>query len=129
MITYSTSLGSSAARESASRIAIAPSSVAGYEARAPPRRPKGVRTAATMTDRLTGPAYRGGRGHWHTRTRARPRGRQLLLVHLQPRPSPRRAGRGRRGPEERPGDAHRGARPPARPSRGFTRPGKTRRRG
>ena len=39
-------------------MAIAPSSVAGYEARPPPSRPNGVLTAATMTERVTGSAYR-----------------------------------------------------------------------
>ena len=34
-----------------------PSSVAGYDASPPPRRPNGVRTAATMTERLIAPAY------------------------------------------------------------------------
>src|SRR4026208_325696 len=50
MITYSTSSGSRPARWSAARIAIDPSSVAGYDERPPPRRPNGVRTAATMTE-------------------------------------------------------------------------------
>src|SRR4051794_21134978 len=40
-------------RSSAARIATAPSSVAGSLARPPPSRPKGVRTAETMTERLT----------------------------------------------------------------------------
>ena len=53
MITYSGSLGSSPTRSSAASIAIEPSCVASYFARPPPRRPKGVRTAATMTERWT----------------------------------------------------------------------------
>ena len=53
MITYSTSAPSSPARSTAARTAIAPSSVAGFAASAPPRRPKGVRTAETITERLT----------------------------------------------------------------------------
>ena len=57
MITYSTSPGSSPARSSAARMTIEPSSVAGYDPRPPPRRPNGVRTAETMTARLTKPAY------------------------------------------------------------------------
>src|SRR5690242_17734009 len=52
MITYSTSLPSSPAR-----IAIAPSCVASYAFSAPPRRPKGVRTAETMTVRLMSRGY------------------------------------------------------------------------
>lgn len=51
MITYSTSPGSMPARSRAARIAVAPSSVAGNPASPPPRRPNGVRTADTMTDR------------------------------------------------------------------------------
>ena len=51
MITYSTSSPSRPTRSSAARIAVAPSSVAGTCARPPPRRPKGVRTAETITDR------------------------------------------------------------------------------
>jgi len=50
MITYSTSAPSSPARSSAARMATAPSSVAGRSASPPPRRPKGVRTAETITD-------------------------------------------------------------------------------
>ena len=49
MIAYSTSPGSRPTRSSAARIACAPSSVAGYDASPPPRRPNGVRTADTMT--------------------------------------------------------------------------------
>ena len=51
---YSTSPGSIPERSSPARIAIAPSSVAGSFASPPPRRPNGVRTAETMTDRVTG---------------------------------------------------------------------------
>src|SRR5262245_4399797 len=54
MIAYSTSPGSIPARSSPARIAIAPSSVAGCLPSPPPRRPNGVRTAETMTDRVTG---------------------------------------------------------------------------
>src|SRR5579884_4175717 len=53
MITYSTSEPSTPTRSSAARIAIAPSSVAAYLLRPPPRRPNGVRTAETTTLRLT----------------------------------------------------------------------------
>ena len=49
MITYSGSRGSIPARSSAARIAIAPSSAAGRDARPPPSLPNGVRTAPTMT--------------------------------------------------------------------------------
>ena len=56
MITYSTSSASTPARSSLARITIEPSSVAGCAARPPPRRPNGVRTAETMTERLTRPA-------------------------------------------------------------------------
>ena len=51
MITYSGSSGSRPIRPSAASIAIAPSSVACLPARPPPSLPKGVRTAATMTER------------------------------------------------------------------------------
>src|SRR6266576_5244899 len=76
MITYSTSSFSTPARSSAARIAIAPSSVACLSASEPPSLPNGVRTALTMTERLTKSRYqppfawvparfswvRGGRG-------------------------------------------------------------------
>src|SRR5215207_5371287 len=51
MIAYSTSSFSTPARSRAARIAIAPSSVASCSASAPPSRPKGVRTAETITQR------------------------------------------------------------------------------
>ncbi len=51
MTAYSTSSFSTPARSSAARIAIAPSSVASYPASEPPSRPKGVRTAETITER------------------------------------------------------------------------------
>src|SRR3954465_3982920 len=51
MIAYSTSPSSTPARSSAARIAIAPSSGARWSTGAPPSRPKGVRTAETMTER------------------------------------------------------------------------------
>src|SRR5688500_9190655 len=57
MITYSTSPASTPVRSSAERIAIEPSSVAGNLASPPPRRPNGVRTAETMTERAMEPAY------------------------------------------------------------------------
>src|SRR5436309_12770846 len=53
MITYSGSCGSRPMRPSAASIAIAPSCVASYLARPPPSRAKGVRTAATITLRVT----------------------------------------------------------------------------
>src|SRR4051794_19132010 len=53
MITYSTSLPSSPMRSSAARMTTEPSSVAERSLRPPPRRPNGVRTAETMTVRLT----------------------------------------------------------------------------
>src|SRR3954469_1205518 len=53
MITYSTSLPSSPIRSSPARMTIAPRSVAEWPFRPPPRRPNGVRTAETMTLRLT----------------------------------------------------------------------------
>src|SRR5215208_1985974 len=51
MIAYSTSSFSTPARSRAARIATAPSSVASCSASAPPSRPKGVRTAETITAR------------------------------------------------------------------------------
>src|SRR6476619_6886523 len=54
MTAYWTSSSSTPARSSAPRIAIAPSSVASYPARAPPSLPKGVRTAETITERDIG---------------------------------------------------------------------------
>src|SRR4249919_955951 len=78
MMPYSTSCGSRPARASASRIAIDPSSVAGYPASPPPSRPNGVRTAATMTDRDTESAYRPSRpGRRHAGTLA---GMRVLVV-------------------------------------------------
>ena len=65
MITYPTSPGSTVARSSAARIAIAPSSVADWLARPPPRRPKGVLTALTITARLMTPAYPWSRAECH----------------------------------------------------------------
>ena len=56
MITYSGSSGSRPMRSSAALIAIEPSCVASYFASPPPRRPNGVRTAATMTERDMLPA-------------------------------------------------------------------------
>ena len=53
MITYSGSPGSRPIRSSAAVIAIAPSWVASYFASPPPSFPNGVRTAETMTERLT----------------------------------------------------------------------------
>src|SRR4051794_20502896 len=53
MITYSTSLPSRPTRSSAERMTTEPSSVAERFAKPPPRRPNGVRTAETMTVRLT----------------------------------------------------------------------------
>src|SRR4051794_37191604 len=53
MITYSTSLPSRPTRSSAERMTTEPSSVAERFAKPPPRRPNGVRTAETMTGRLT----------------------------------------------------------------------------
>ena len=61
MIVYSTSPGSTPARSSPARIAIAPSSVAGCPASPPPSRPNGVRTAETMTDRVTGASVAASR--------------------------------------------------------------------
>src|SRR5512142_2301561 len=60
MITYSGSVGSIPTRSSAARIANAPSSVARCCLRPPPRRPKGVRTAAMMTVLAMPRAYRAG---------------------------------------------------------------------
>ena len=56
MTVYSTSSFSMPARSSAARIAIEPSSVAEWRASPPPSRANGVRTAETMTERVTGPA-------------------------------------------------------------------------
>ena len=53
MITYSGSSGSNPIRSIAARIAIAPSSVASLSASPPPSFPNGVRTAETMTERVT----------------------------------------------------------------------------
>src|SRR5437868_4960157 len=53
MITYSTSRPSRPIRSSAARMTMAPRSVAAYPFRPPPRRPNGVRTAETMTLRVT----------------------------------------------------------------------------
>ena len=53
MITYSGSSGSRPIRSSAALITIEPSSVASYPASPPPSFPNGVRTAETMTERVT----------------------------------------------------------------------------
>src|SRR5437762_14149256 len=68
MITYCGSLSSIRARSSAARIAIAPSSVARYDASPPPSLPNGVRTALTITDRMSAkvallPRQPSGEGH------------------------------------------------------------------
>src|SRR5687767_13986957 len=100
MITYSTSPGSRPTRSRPARIVSAPSSVALCGASPPPRRPNGVRTAETITERLMSPAYRRdlvpdltpapSRGDTGTLAAdARPRRRQLRLLHLQPRPPAR----------------------------------------
>jgi hypothetical protein len=52
MTTYPTSPGSTPARSRAALMAAAPSAVAGSAASPPPSFPNGVRTAATMTERL-----------------------------------------------------------------------------
>src|SRR5579864_7687862 len=49
MITWSTPAGSTPLRSTTSRMTRAPRSTAGTAARAPPRRPNGVRAAATIT--------------------------------------------------------------------------------
>src|SRR6478609_969074 len=53
MITYSTSRPSRPIRSSAARMTTDPSCVADCSFKPPPRRPNGVRTAETMTVRLT----------------------------------------------------------------------------
>src|SRR5215210_8891882 len=75
MIAYSTSSFSTPARSSAARIAIAPSSVASCSARAPPSRPKGVRTAETITERDIGARVtsRLAAARWQRRQRLRQR--------------------------------------------------------
>ena len=77
MIAYSTSPGSRPTRSSAARIASAPSSVAGYGASPPPRRPNGVRTADTMTAFPTDAAYRRDMARDLTLDLARPFGTRL----------------------------------------------------
>src|SRR6059058_5216432 len=57
MITYCGSCGSMPTRSSAALITTAPSSVASYRASPPPSRPKGVRTALTITLLAIRPAY------------------------------------------------------------------------
>ncbi len=56
MITYSTSSGAMSTRSSAASIAIAPSCGASKSLRPPPSLPNGVRTAETITERLTAAA-------------------------------------------------------------------------
>ena len=53
MSTYSTSCGATSTRSSAALIAMAPSCGAAKSLRPPPSFPKGVRTAETMTERVT----------------------------------------------------------------------------
>src|SRR3954468_9999477 len=60
MITYSTSPPSRPIRSSPARMTIEPSSVAECSFKPPPRRPNGVRTAETMTVRLTPSNLLGG---------------------------------------------------------------------
>src|SRR5919198_441135 len=57
MTTYSTSSFATPARSSAARMTIEPSSVASLSASPPPSLPNGVRTAETITERVTSPRY------------------------------------------------------------------------